>query len=115
MISLYTLQRFVHFPHWTQPEDLDIVFQKRLPPYYESIAPPSVSTSPQKRQVLLHTPSIKPMRQGLGQNYNTDKITTKITPNICTQTRKWKKHLRPTATHRQQAIKSQKSKHTNNT
>src|SRR3954465_14344827 len=31
MISLYALQRFVHFTHWTQPEDWDEVFQKRSP------------------------------------------------------------------------------------
>src|ERR1041385_5853505 len=53
----------------------------------------------QKRRVLLHTPSIKPIRQGLGQNYNIKKTTTKDNTKRMHSMRKRQKHLSSTITH----------------
>src|SRR3954462_8155486 len=85
------------------------------PPYYESIAPPSVSTSPQKRRVLLKTPSIKPILHGLGKNYNTDKTTTKDNTKHMHSNKKEAKTPTFNSNTKQQSIQSEKSKHTNNT
>src|SRR3954462_12772894 len=74
----------------------------------------SLDIAPERR-VLLHTPSIKPIRQGLGQNYNNDKTTTKDNTKHMHSNKKEAKTPTFNSNTKQQSIQSEKSKHTNNT